>query len=339
MASGRTRGPRSRPTFFRIVDEALDDLRRVGGLPHPAEAHSIWRGIWHEETHNSTAIEGNTLALRQVRTLLEQGRAVGDKELREYLEVTSYGEAAQWVYQQATDAGEWGDRRILTLTELRQIHRLVVEAVWAHTPPEELHPAEGPGAFRHHEIAAFPGGMKPPAFVTVPALLDDWLGFVANGPEREQHLMEHLAHVHARFEAIHPFRDGSGRSGRLVLNLLLVRRGYPPAIIYNRDRTKYIDALIQADRRGNIGPLAALIARSVKDGIDRFLLPALAGPQRMVPLSALVRHDLSAPAMRLAAERGRLRAQRQGTRWYSTRSWVDEYIASRYERRGTRGEA
>lgn len=331
-----SRGPRSRAQLYQAVDEALEDLQRVGGLPQPAEADSIWRGIWHEETHNSTAIEGNTLALRQVAVLLEQGRAVGDKELREYLEVQAYGEAAQWVYQQATGSGQWEGERILSLTELRQIHRLVVEPVWAQSPPEELHPAEGPGSFRHHEIAEFPGGMRPPSFVTIPALIDDWLRAVDDGPADGEHLMEHLARTHVRFEGIHPFRDGNGRTGRLAMNLLLVRRGHPPAIIYNRDRPKYIAALTQADRRGNIGPLAALIARSVKDGIDRFLLPALAGPSRMVPLSALVTRDVSAPALRLAAERDRLRAQRRGTRWYSTKQWVDEYMTSRYQRRTSR---
>jgi Fic family protein len=327
-------GPTNRRIeLYRAVDEALGDLRRVGGLPNPAEADSIWRGIWHEETHNSTAIEGNTLALRQVAMLLEHGLAVGDKELREYLEVTAYGEAAQWVYEQATGAGDWQGDSIITLTELRHVHRLVVERVWAESPPPELHPAEGPGSFRHHEIAAFAAGMQPPPFITVPGLIDDWLHAVQLGPRADEHLMEHLASMHVRFESIHPFRDGNGRTGRLLMNLMLVRRGFPPAIIYNRDRPKYIAALNQADRRRNIGPLAALIARSVKDGVDRFLLPELAGPQRMVPLSALVRSELTGPALRLAAERGRLRAQRRGARWYSTKKWVDEYVASRYQRR------
>ena|GEM_PF-1410725 len=116
-------------------------------------------------------------------------------------------------------------------------------------------------------------------------------------------------------------------------NLLLVRRGYPPAIIYNRERPKYINALTRADRQGDVGALAELIARSVNDGINRFLLPSLAGPHRLVPVSALASASLTAPALRLAAERGRLRGQRQNGRWYSTRQWVDDYVASRYRRR------
>jgi fido (protein-threonine AMPylation protein) len=327
------RGRPSRSTVFTAVDQGIEDLARVGGLPHPAEADSIWRDIWHEETHNSTAIEGNTLILRQVAMLLEQGRAVGNKELREYLEVQAYADAAQWVYEQASSPGDWSSGELLTITELREIHRRVVERVWKDFPPDDFDPGEGPGSFRRHDIAAFPGGMRPPPFVAVPGLVDDWIGSVNAGPAADEHLVQYLARAHTRFEAIHPFRDGNGRTGRLVMNLLLVRQGLPPAIIYNRERAKYIDALIRADQRADIGALAELIARSIRDSIDRFVLPALAGPNRMVPLVSLVSREFSAIALRNAAERGRLRAQRRGTRWYSTRQWVDEYAASRHQRR------
>ncbi|MBA2255283.1 MAG: Fic family protein [Chloroflexi bacterium] len=326
------RGRPSRAAVYASLDAGLADLQRVGGLPHPSEAEQIWRGIWYEETHNSTAIEGNTLALRQVRALLDEGRAVGDKELREYLEVQAYAEAAQWVYEQAVGGGDGQGDELLTLTELRQVHRLVVEPVWAHFPPNSLHPDEGPGSFRHHELAAFPGGIQPPPFVAVPGLIDGWLRAVNGGPSAREHLVEHLATAHAGFEKVHPFRDGNGRTGRLLVNLLLVRRGYPPAIIHKRDGTKYIAALDRADRQSDVGALGELFARAVNDGINRFLLPSLAGPHRLVPLSALASASLSAPALRIAAERGRLRGRRQNGRWYSTRQWVEEYVGSRYRR-------
>lgn len=331
------RGRPRRSTVYRAVDDGIKDLATVGGLPHPAEADSIWRDIWHEETHNSTAIEGNTLILKEVAALLAQGRAVGNKDLREYLEIQAYADAAQWVYQQAAGVGEWSDDRLLSLTELREIHRRVVDRVWKDFPPDDLHAEEGPGSFRHHDIAAFPGGMVPAPMVAVPALVSDWIDMVNRGPHGDEHLAEYLARAHAGFESIHPFRDGNGRAGRLVINLLLVRRGLPPAIIYNRERSKYIDALIRADRRGDMGALAEMIARSIRDSIDRFVLPALAGPHRMVPLTSLASRDLSIVALRNAAERGRLRSQRRGTRWYSTRQWVKEYAASRHQRRPTRG--
>jgi hypothetical protein len=110
--------------------------------------------------------------------------------------------------------------------------------------------------------------------------------------------------------------------------MMLVRLAYPPAVIYKKDRAKYLRALQRADEGDDLA-LGELLARSLIHGIDRFLLPALAGPQRIIPLSALADDDLSLIALRRAADRGRLRAQRRIDQWYSTRKWVDEYKASR----------
>lgn len=336
------RGRPSRLVVFDRLDQAVDELQNVGGLPHPAEAEAIWEGIWYEETHNSTAIEGNTLMLKEVKTLLEEGRAVGEKELREYLEVQGYAEAAQWVYGQAHSTGSWGGSQIISLSELREIHRRTVEPVWRHFPPADHDPKEGPGSFRRHDIAPFAGGMTPPPWPDVPPLVNDWLRgleelkayaekWFADGMElhdAREHPVAQIAALHAAFERVHPFRDGNGRTGRLALNLALVRLGYPPAVIYKKDRLKYLRGLDRADKN-DAGPLSELLARSVTHGINRFLLPSLAGPHRMIPLSSLADTALSAIALRRAAERGRLRAMRRRDQWYSTRAWVDEYKASR----------
>jgi fido (protein-threonine AMPylation protein) len=317
---------------LRALDQAVEDLQSVGGLPLPLEAESIWEGIWHEEAHHSTAIEGNTLVLREVERLLAEGKAVGSKELAEYLEVEGYAKAAQWVYAQAVEQSrEWSGAERINLTELRQIHRLVVEPAWLHSPPDGLHEREGPGSFRQHEIRPFTGGMTPPAFPGVPALVTDWLRDANRGPTSDQHPMVFVADVHARFEQIHPFRDGNGRVGRLATNLLLVRHGYPPAVIHKRDRTRYLNALRRADR-GDPEPLAEMFARSVTDGIHRFLLPGLAGPHRLVPLRSLADGELSGNALAVAAKRGRLRAVRRTDQWYSSRQWVEEYKQRRYQR-------
>ena len=80
------RGRPSREAIYRQLDESVDELRsRLGGLPTPVEAEDIWGDIWFQEAHNSTAIEGNTLVLREVELLLREGRAVGDKELADYM--------------------------------------------------------------------------------------------------------------------------------------------------------------------------------------------------------------------------------------------------------------
>ncbi len=76
-----------------------------------------------------------------------------------------------------------------------------------------------------------------------------------------------------------------------------------------------------------------MLARAILDNLYRFVIPAVAGPARLVPLSALATPDLEAPALRAAAGRGRLRAIRNSSgRWRSSRAWVEEYKATRYRR-------
>lgn len=331
------RGRPARDDVYRRLDVQVGELRdRLGGLPTPVEAQGIWRGIWREEAHHSTAIEGNTLVMKQVEELLEEGRAVGNKELREYMEVRGYANAADWVYGHALEPGEWAADAPITLTDLRHVHRLAMGPVWDVAPHPDATDREAPGSFREHDIEPFPGGMRPPPWPEVRAAVDDWValtrGLHASAPLE---FPETLAEIHARFEQIHPFLDGNGRTGRLVLNLLLVRSGYPPAIIYKRDRARYLNALRRADD-GDYGPLGERLARAVLDNLYKFIVPAVAGPARLVPLQVLATDALSADALRVAAARGRLKAARgaDGT-WRSSRAWVDEYRESR-SRRGRR---
>jgi hypothetical protein len=306
---------------------------RLGGLPSPLEAEGIWRGIWLEEAHHSTAIEGNTLVLKQVEALLAEGRAVGNKELSEYLEVRGYGTAADWVYGHAIQPDEWTVDTPVSLTELRHVHELAMTPVWDVSPHPKASAREGPGSFREHEIQPFPGGMTPPPWPEVPALVNDWISDAQSLPGADEGMLpEALASLHARFEQIHPFLDGNGRTGRLVLNLVLVRLGYPPAIIYKRDRSRYLAALRRSDQ-GDPGPLGEFLARAILDNLYKFVVPAIAGPARLVPLPALATPEISADALRVAAIRGRLKAAKaaDGT-WRSSRAWVDEYAAARYKR-------
>jgi len=330
------RGRPSRQSVYARLEEAIADLNsRLGGLPSPVEAEDIWSDLWHQEAHHSTAIEGNTLVLSQVRTLLDEGRAVGDKELREYMEVIGYADAAQWVYGHGVEPGDWTTGQLLSLHEVRSVHYRVMTPVWNVAPHPHANVSESPGNWREHEIESFPEGMKPPPFTDIDALMRDWIDSVdrLRSPEDEP-FPERLAGVHNGFERIHPFLDGNGRTGRLLLNLVLARLGYPPAIIFKGERTKYLVAMRKADI-GDYGPLGEHIARAVTSNLYRFVVPAVAGTARLVPLASLVdeKAGTSAAALRVAAHRGRLRAQKQpdGT-WMSSRKWLAEYQANRYRR-------
>lgn len=325
------RGRPSRAYVLRQVDLAMGDLARAGGLPTPEEGREIWRGIRLDDAHHSTAIEGNTLVAREVTALLASGRPSSARDLCDHLEVVGYARAAEWVYAQARDATGWDAGVPVTLAEIREIHRLTIGLAWEVCPPADppLVPGEGPGGWRRHDIAAFPDGMRPPPWTEVPAAMHDWVARAATGPAPGEHPIVFLAALHGTFERIHPFRDGNGRVGRLLLSLLLVRHGYPPAIIRTGMRGRYLGALRSSDRGSDLA-LAEVIARAVKEGIDRFLLPNLAGPVKLVPLSALVRPGLGLPALRAAAAKGTLRSTRDPNgRRLSTTRWVDEYLATR----------
>ena len=334
--SAAPRGRPSRQAVFEQFAEAMASLK-AHGLPPLEQARPLWDDLWHRDVHNSTAIEGNTLVLREVEALLDQGRVVGAKALRDYLEVLGYAEAATWVYQQAA-APDWEHDQILNLTEVRSVHYRALRRVWEVSPHPAASDQEAPGGFRCHEIAAFPRGMKPPTHPLVPAMVEAWVGRVnrvgedlRNGLEPLSQGPRLLAECHGEFERIHPFLDGNGRTGRLLLNLMMVRLGWPPIVILKTHQQRYLSALSQADT-GNPDPLAEIIARAAIASMNA-LLPNLISPDDLVTLSALADETLSLPALRQAVRRGRIPAvvDQQG-QWRSTRTAVETYKAQRYRR-------
>lgn len=335
-----TRGRPSRSTVYARLDAALGELRdRLGGLPSPTESDAIWSDIWHQEAHHSTALEGNTLVLREVEALLDRGRAVGAKPLSEYMEVKGYADAAQWVYAQAIEPGDWYDGALISLAEIRHIHELTMTPVWSVAPHEQASNREAPGRLREHNIRPFSAGMTPPTWPLVPAMLAGWVDEVrAAAPVMTSAVTdipvpESLARLHNAFERIHPFLDGNGRTGRLILNLMLVRLGYPPVIIFKRQRDAYLKAMQQADAE-DFGPLGEILARAMYDNLTRFIVPNVAGPARFVPLAALVDKQFSMAALRQAAQRGRLDAlQGPDGVWRSSRKAVNAYRRSKNQRR------
>jgi Fic family protein len=307
---------------------------RLGGLPSPLEAEGIWKNIWTAEAHHSTAIEGNTLVISEVEQLLNEGRAVGAKQLREYMEVKGYANAADWVYREGIQPSGHGSPEHLTMQDVRHVHQQVMSLVWDVEPHPDATAQEGPGSFREHEIEEFPSGTRPVSWPLIDAEMTSWLGRANSIVPRSPTFPEEIAKVHRDFEAIHPFLDGNGRTGRLILNLILVRMGYPPAIIYKNDRRKYLRVLQRADT-GDCGALAEFITRAILDNLYKFVVPAVAGPARLVPLAALVTTELNSASLRVAANRGALQATKGSDgQWRSSRQWVDEYIQNRYKRRG-----
>lgn len=338
-----TRGRPSRETVYRRLEASVAELHsRFGGLPTPEEASDIWSDIWHLEAHHSTALEGNTLVLRQVEALLDQGKTVGAKPLKDYLEVKGYAQAAEWVYDHALHPGQVGAKTLISLHEVRHIHSLAMTPVWYVDPHPDATDREAPGMFREHDLHPFTARMTPPSWPLVASAMQDWLDRVevltptlTGAVSSSMPIPETLAEVHNGFERVHPFIDGNGRAGRLVLNLILVRLGYPPAIFLKSHRDRYLRAMERADG-GDFSPLGEMIARAIYDNINRFVLPAIAGEALLVPLTSLVDREFSLAALRQAAQRGRLRAiQTPDGTWQSTRKDVAEYRRTKGKHRRT----
>lgn len=182
--------------------------------------------------------------------------------------------------------------------------------------------------------------MQPPSWPDVPAAAQDWVDDVVargrllgDGGGLARPLPEELARLHNRFERAHPFLDGNGRTGRLALNLILVRLGHPPVVIFTSQRDAYLAGLQKADG-GDFGPLGELLTRAMLDNLNRFIVPNVAGPARLVPLAALADQEFSVAALRQAAQRGRLDAFQGGDGiWRSSRRAVASYARDKHQRR------
>lgn len=256
---------------------------RLGGLPGLREAKYVWDDLWYEEAHHSTALEGNSLALREVQALLLHGRAVGAKSLGDYNVVLGYADAARWVYGQAAPAGTRDTSQLVSVDEVRRLHHIAMTPAWDVAPHPDAWDAEGPGQFRCHDFRLFVGGKAPSSWPEIPTQLDRWVDDVRasgarimSGLALGRPLPDELARLHNGFERVHPFLDGNGRVGRLLLNLILVRLGHPPVIVLKRQRDAYLSTIQRADVE-DYAPLGKLIAKSMYYNLNRFIGPHVAG--------------------------------------------------------------
>lgn len=197
-------------------------------------------------TYHSTAIEGNTLTQSETQIVIEKGITIGGKSVQEHLEVIGHKEALDFVTVLAGDTEPIGER------EIREIHSLVMKG----QGDAEI------GAYRTLDVMAAGTEFRYPSWLTVP---DRMAAFSASlSAETEEHPIARAAQAHLEFVTIHPFRDGNGRVGRLLLNLLLLRYGYPIAVIPVERRSEYIDALVAAQMRDERTALIDLIASTVE---------------------------------------------------------------------------
>lgn len=305
------------PRFRRRLDEKLAKLKRLRPL-NPAQVLKLREQLEIEMTYNSNAIEGNSLTLRETWLVLHEGMTIKGKPLKDHLEAKNHKEALDFLYDLVS-----GNRCTISEHLIRQIHQLVVletEKEWA-------------GRYRNGAVII--GGAKhvPPDALDVPRQMSELIRWLKKN-ERKLHTVELSALLHHKIAAIHPFFDGNGRTARLIMNIVLMRKGFPLAIILKNDRKKYYNVLQKADD-GNQAPLTLFVAQTVERTLDLYLrtfaeeksskLLSLAEASRGTPYSQKY--------LNLLARTGRIFAVKHGRIWYTTREAIGEYRSGRLRKR------
>lgn len=214
------------------------------------EAARLHEDFAIEYTYNSNAIEGNTLTLRETAMVL-QGLTIDQKPLRDHLEAVGHKEAFDFVVELVQEGAP------LTERVIQQIHALVLANQRADR-----------GVYRRVPVRILGAAHEPVQPYLIAPRMEQLLTDYASS---SGHLIERLALFHIEFERIHPFIDGNGRTGRLLVNLELMKAGFPPIDIKFTDRLAYYTAFDCYHETGNASDMTALFAGYVKARLDTYL--------------------------------------------------------------------
>lgn len=235
--------------MFEEIDALRDKLNHYRPLTQ-GELERLRNEFMIEYTYNSNAIEGSTLTLRETALVLE-GVTVDTKPLKEHLEAVGHRDAFLYVQQLISDKVSLSERII------KEIHSLVL----IDRPSDK-------GVYRRIPVRIMGAYHEPPQPYLVPIQMEQLL---ADVDMLQLHPIEQAALFHLRFEGIHPFIDGNGRTGRLIMNFMLMQNGYLPIDVKFADREKYYACFDAYFRDSDEGMMASLVSGYVKQRLAEFL--------------------------------------------------------------------
>jgi len=223
---------------------------------HRPLSHEIVQNL-HEDlllkwTFNSNAIEGNTLTLQETKVVLE-GITIGGKSLREHFEAINHKEAILFVEKLAKKD------TILNEYDIRSIHSLILKNI----------DEQNAGKYRNINVLISGAEHKPPQTLDVPSKMQEFIKWHKDN-YKNLHPVELAARVHIDFVGIHPFIDGNGRTSRLLMNLELIKQGYPPAIIKVENRLEYYKALDLAHTKKEYKAFMQFICKVVEESFEPY---------------------------------------------------------------------
>lgn len=288
-------------------------LDRLRPFPEAAVAR-LKKNLALEWIYNSNAIEGNTLSKRETELILEQGATFGNKTVREHYEVINHQDAIRLAETLSVQD------IMITAAHVRQLHARLLAKI----------DDQRAGQYRVLPVQKPVTANEPPYGWQVPAEMDGWAHWLRQ-QEFAMEPVELAAVAHHKLIAIHPFNEGNGRVSRLVMNLILMRAGFPPAIIGSGERRSYFRALGQADK-GNPSLLINLVGRALEHTLTRYLdacTPEAPAPdQEWLSLrEAAEMTGYSATYLSQLARSGRIEAIKRGRLWYTTLQAVKAYAA------------
>src|SRR3989338_6027794 len=213
-------------------------------------------GEWFrvELTYTSNAIEGNTLTRQETAMVVEEGLTVQGKSLVEHQEAINHAKAFDFIQMLVSKK-----RQELTARDILDIHSIILNKI------------DDPNKGRYRNVAVRLRGSETvlPNALKVPELMDEFIAWLQS--DIEDNPIKIAADAHFKLVSIHPFVDGNGRTARLLMNLLLMQAGYPPAIIRKEDRSSYINSLEKAQLGGSLAAYYELIFASVDRSLDIYL--------------------------------------------------------------------
>ena len=243
-------GRLSRPAILTTIDAKKEQLSKMRPLTE-GEVERLREEFMIDFTYNSNAIEGNTLTLKETAMALE-GMTVDQKPLKDHLEAVGHRDAFLYVQDVAQNNTPLSESVIKNIHALVLMNRPVDKGVYRRIPVRIM--------------GAYTEPVQP--YLIEPKMIE----LLAKNRDREQtmHIIERIARFHLEFEGIHPFIDGNGRTGRLILNLDLIRNGYPPINVKFTDRKRYYAAFDAFYRDSDAAPMIDLIAEYVDTRFDDY---------------------------------------------------------------------
>lgn len=294
--------------------QQLDALRPIP----QAALQNIKQSLSLEWTYNSNGIEGNTLTLQETKMVIEEGFTIKGKSLREHFEAVNHQSAIDFVEEIVSP------KYILSARDILSVHALVLNQI----------EKEFAGRYRTFGVRIAGANFVPPNALKVDEYMDELIDWV-NVQSNEISPIITATIFHHRFVWIHPFSDGNGRTVRLIFNLLLMRHGFPPAIILRNDRKKYYDALNKANL-GDYSKLLLLILQAMERSVDIYLASFTNTYEDYQSISDIVSEPDFAYGQEyisLLARTGKIDAFKEGRNWLTSKKAIAEYVQNRKRKR------